>query len=617
MVSRNINRSAISDLMDDSIRQKVFYFTKYGMISVFIFCLIIFIFNTNLVTSLIGSNFIGDIAHQPLYYMIVCVVFLLNQEFGERLKVLNNALSLLVGLGGVLALFAYFGVFGVNLWYSSVTNNTLYLAFIFISYCVMLLSIVNKKGLFITQMFPIFNVLLAFIGIMYCFADPVLNIGIIINFLVLKVFLSSLLFNACPDEGFIWIFYLDTPASQFLRYGIFGIPIAYTIPASILISLYPPGTNVFPYITISSIAMLFILLLLITYSRRVGVNDLEGALAMEEIDTNRDYYESLIQNMSGGVLATDNDDNIIYINKSFSGYFGLNEKILIGTPFFDNQWYFSILFDEYNQAKDTKKPVFVEYKEIVHFAGAKYISGWITPIIRNDNFGGVVMTVIDVSTLEETSTISAVLDDKNVLLSEVHDRVKNNMQIILSLLNIQSHNAKNEDVREAVIESQQRINTMALVHEKLYQNLDFSQVNIQKYIDVLIDEVIKVYAVPDNVTFERDILNTNFDIDTTIPLGLIINELLTNCAKYAFPNGREGVVSIKLRKNKENLKEFYLEIADNGVGLANDNVQNMGLKIVDELSHQLSGSSKIYSDMGVRVGIVFSARDNIPDDERL
>ena len=152
------------------------------------------------------------------------------------------------------------------------------------------------------------------------------------------------------------------------------------------------------------------------------------------------------------------------------------------------------------------------------------------------------MTVIDVSTLEETSTISAVLDDKNVLLSEVHDRVKNNMQIILSLLNIQSYNAKNEDVREAVIESQQRINTMALVHEKLYQNLDFSQVNIQKYIDVLIDEVIKVYDVPDNVTFERDILNTNFDIDTTIPLGLIINELLTNCSKYAFSNGSEDVV---------------------------------------------------------------------------
>jgi two-component sensor histidine kinase len=158
---------------------------------------------------------------------------------------------------------------------------------------------------------------------------------------------------------------------------------------------------------------------------------------------------------------------------------------------------------------------------------------------------------------------------------------------------------------------------MALVHEKLYQNLDFTQVNIQKYVDVLIAEIIKVYNVPNSVTFNKDILNTNFDIDTTIPLGLIINELLTNAAKYAFPNGMEGVISVKLRKNKENLKEYYLEILDNGIGMPDNHNEHMGINIVKELSRQLNGNFTIYSDGGVRASVIFKIKEDIPDNEKL
>ncbi|WP_409198943.1 sensor histidine kinase [Methanobrevibacter acididurans] len=606
-------RASIIENMDPTIINKAHKFINYGAILILIFSILIFIFDSNFITDIIGPNFIGNIAHNPLIYIIICTVFLLDQKFGKKLRILNNILSLFVGFIGVLAIFSFFNISEINYFLFSVTNNSLYLAYYFIIYSIMLLCIVNRKWLGLSQFLPLINIAVAVIGILNCLAFPDPNWGIILNFAVFKVILSGLLFNANPYQGFIWIFYLDTPGSQFIRYGIFVVPLIFFIPVALIMYYFTPTLLVDSYVAVATIAMLIILIMLIFYSWRVERYDLENVLSFNENEENRKFYESLIQNMSGGVLATDSEDNIIYINKAFSTYFGLNEKILTNTPFFDGQWYFSILFDEYAEAKSSKKPVFIEYKEIMHYAGVRYISGWITPIIIDDTFKGMIFTLIDVSS-QEGSTLSAALDDKNVLLGEVHDRVKNNMQIILSLLNIQSHESQNDEIKEAILESQQRINTMALVHEKLYQNLDFSQVNVIKYVDELIKEVCKNFSKNDNISFDKDILNSNFSIGTTISLGLILNELLTNCGKYAFPNGKEGLVKIKLRKNKANLNEYYFEIKDNGVGFLNNDIdEHMGIKIVKEMASQLNGVVNIYSsNHGVLVNIIFR-----PDEEKM
>lgn len=202
------------------------------------------------------------------------------------------------------------------------------------------------------------------------------------------------------------------------------------------------------------------------------------------------------------------------------------------------------------------------------------------------------------------------LEEKEVLLREIHHRVKNNMQIISSLLNLQRQHVSGEETRDVLKESQGRVKSMAMIHEKLYQSPNLTRVDFKDYIEKLASNLIYTYKI-ENRDIEQvfEVKDVEMNIDTAIPCGLIINELITNSLKYAFPpsfQNKKGVIKIKLVQTG-NL--FQLEISDNGVGLPADiepeNAETLGLQLVHTLVNQLDGSLKIDRIRGTKFTITF------------
>ena len=210
--------------------------------------------------------------------------------------------------------------------------------------------------------------------------------------------------------------------------------------------------------------------------------------------------------------------------------------------------------------------------------------------------------------------IKASLQEKEVLLKEIHHRVKNNLQIIQSLLYLQSKSIKDETVLEHFRDSQNRVKSMALIHEKLYRSDDFANINFSDYIRSLTGHLLQTYQTKTtNVNINLNIEDVCFTIDQGIPCGLIINELVSNSLKYAFPNGNTGEIDINLVSSNghtEKLnKKYTLTIKDDGVGMPGDYdyaiSSSLGLKLVHNLTSQLDGTISFESNKGTKFEICF------------
>jgi len=198
------------------------------------------------------------------------------------------------------------------------------------------------------------------------------------------------------------------------------------------------------------------------------------------------------------------------------------------------------------------------------------------------------------------------LEEKTLLLREIHHRVNNNLQIISSLFNLQSQYV-DEDSKGVLLASQSRVKSMAMIYEKLYQSPDLTHLNIKSYVESFVSNLFFLYGVETGtIQTQIEVSDIEMGIDTAIPLGLIINELVTNSLKYAFPEGaKEKKLKISLTKNGE---LFKLEIADNGVGILESELENpktLGLQLVKNLVNQLNGTMNINVDNGTMVEVLF------------
>jgi PAS domain S-box-containing protein len=204
--------------------------------------------------------------------------------------------------------------------------------------------------------------------------------------------------------------------------------------------------------------------------------------------------------------------------------------------------------------------------------------------------------------------MKASLKEKEVLLQEIHHRVKNNMQIISSILNLQSGVIKNKRVLELFKSSQSRIKSMALIHEKLYKSKDFTRIDFSKYVQSLSNDLFRVYGInQDVVKLHIDIKDVLLDINTAIPCGLIINELISNSLKYAFPDGRKGKIKIAMFSLNNN--EMELTVSDNGVGIPEEmdirGTKSLGLHLVTILAEdQLQGEIKLDKTKGTKFHMI-------------
>ncbi len=211
---------------------------------------------------------------------------------------------------------------------------------------------------------------------------------------------------------------------------------------------------------------------------------------------------------------------------------------------------------------------------------------------------------------EQKHIIENALVEKDSLLKEIHHRVKNNLQMVSSLLSLQTKNTRSKAAIEALEEGKSRVKAMALIHQKLYQNDDLSVIEMQGYIESLINSVQSVYKKGGhNISITIDAEGTELDIDRAIPFGLILNELVSNSFKYAFPESDEnGKIYIHLRKNGD---QGYFEYTDNGVGLSEETDEHtnssMGLRLINRLVNQLQSKLNIDRDAdGVRFWFNFS-----------
>jgi PAS domain S-box-containing protein len=246
-----------------------------------------------------------------------------------------------------------------------------------------------------------------------------------------------------------------------------------------------------------------------------------------------------------------------------------------------------------------------------------------TPVVRGGaivGFEGFLMDITERKKMEEM--IKKSLQEKEVLLKEIHHRVKNNLNIVASLLNLQLETISSpEDARKSLRISQNRVHSMALVHEKLYESDTLSEIDMDSYIHTLVHELYELYGLGRAITMEVEVEDTSLSIDRAVPCGLLLNELITNSLIHAFPehiygHDKEPIISISLHKTPDQGNTLTLKVEDNGIGMSTSSntstgIQShdsLGLKLVRILSDQLEADLRIDSDSGTRFHITFTTR---------
>ena len=316
---------------------------------------------------------------------------------------------------------------------------------------------------------------------------------------------------------------------------------------------------------------------------------------------------------ANGIVITDRDGAIEWVNPAFTaltGYTweesrGRNPRELVRSgrqeASFYRQMWDTILAGQVwrgeliNRRKDgslyfeemTITPVRGEKGDIAHFVAVKQ----------------------DVTERKkDEEMLKAALEEREVMLREIHHRVKNNIQVVSSLLRLQSRHIKDEKALEALSESQNRIKSMALIHEKLYQSQDFARIEFSDYIAKMLVHLFAIYKVESSrVRYRVEAENIQLDVNRAIPCGLIINELVTNSLKHAFPQDRKGEILVLMRSVGGD--KYELTVKDDGVGLPDGldfgRPGTLGFQIVSDLAKQLDGSVDVRRDEGTEITVHF------------
>nr|WP_319374751.1 PAS domain S-box protein [uncultured Methanobacterium sp.] len=211
---------------------------------------------------------------------------------------------------------------------------------------------------------------------------------------------------------------------------------------------------------------------------------------------------------------------------------------------------------------------------------------------------------------ESEAQLRKSLNEKELLLKEIHHRVKNNLMVISSLLNLQSKYIKDKAALEVFRESQRRARSMALIHTMLYQSTDLKCINFGDYITKLTQELFRTYVTRDNIRLNLDVGDVPLDINTAVPLGLIVNELVSNSLKHAFPHGEAGEITVKFRKSENN---YTFQVADTGRGFPEDlnfkKTNSLGMRLVNTLTSQVDGQVELDTRRGTCFTIKFAEEE--------
>ncbi len=323
-------------------------------------------------------------------------------------------------------------------------------------------------------------------------------------------------------------------------------------------------------------------------------------------------YRTLIESMSEVIIYADNDDKIMFVNDNAIKFFGYSKQELIGANAAEllvDEEYRKFIREKIKIRKHGFKDKYeVKMKKRSGESMWVEISGAPLKDAKGNIIGsiGIHSDITERKKYEEN--IEKSLKQKELLLKEIHHRVKNNLQIISSLIKLQSAHIKDSEIHDLFSESQNRIKTMALIHEKLYRSTDLSVIEFYDYIKNLVYSLYSTYGTNiDKVKPVIEFTSIYLDIDTSIPCGLIVNELISNCLKYAFPGEREGSIYINLTESETG--NYVMTIRDDGVGIPPqvnfNNTASLGLKLVKILAEQLGGKAELIRKNGTEFRISF------------
>ncbi|MFO7447173.1 MAG: PAS domain S-box protein [Ignavibacteriaceae bacterium] len=340
----------------------------------------------------------------------------------------------------------------------------------------------------------------------------------------------------------------------------------------------------------------------------------ERIKARKELIASEERFRQLAENIKSiFYISEPNSGKIIYLSPAFEEIWGIPAGEIYDNPAKrfemihpnDRRRINNLLTSRF-----TSKEFDEEFRIIRPDGEVRWIHSKSFPI---KNEAGEVYRIVGISediTSRKNSEeqIKQSLKEKDILLREIHHRVKNNLQIISSLLSLQTSSIKDDKDMEIFVESQNRIRSMALVHEKLYQRRDLAGINLKEYIKELTDILKDTYThKAQMINFNLDVQNILLNIDMSIGLGLIINELISNSFKHAFPDDRKGVVTIIIKTNRDNT--LNVKVADNGIGFPENidfqNTESLGLQLVSTIVEQHWGKIELHRKGGTQFKIVF------------
>lgn len=309
----------------------------------------------------------------------------------------------------------------------------------------------------------------------------------------------------------------------------------------------------------------------------------------------RSYVNNIIQSMGDMLIVTNPDGEISLANIAVSKNIGYNPTDLVNTSF----WHL-IAGEEREDFKRNVKnnstpETPVEIKLVTNSGETIPVNLSYSTLSKNGEGTDMIFVASDISLLKEAEKkISDSLEEKNVLLSEIHHRVKNNLAVITGLLELQTWNLKSEEGIGILRDTQLRIKSIALVHEKLYKTENFANVHIDDYIEDLTKGIEDSFNDPTkNIIRSVKCENIKMNINQAIPFSLLLNEVIVNAYQHAFGGISEGEIKIELKRISDDL--IQLQVEDNGVGLKGDPLhsKSQGMKLISTLSSQLSGKFEI------------------------
>ncbi len=337
--------------------------------------------------------------------------------------------------------------------------------------------------------------------------------------------------------------------------------------------------------------------------------------AQNRINKRTKFIETILNNLPLGIAVNEiNSGKSTFINKEFQEISGWTKKEIpnlrkLFKKALNNPGQGKNISNKIRSDIKEKKPenLFWDSIELESKTGdKKYLSAKTIPLYDQNL---IILTVQDITErITADKQIQHSLKEKEILLREVHHRVKNNLQTISSLLDLQAESIKDSAALEAFRSSQSRIRSMALIHERLYKSENLSRIKAQEYINNLIDYLEATYdSQAGNIKLKTNVQNILLNLDTAIPCGLIINELVSNSMKYAFPGEQAGTIEVSLLVSSAD--SISLSVKDDGIGIPADltieNSPSLGLQLVYLLAKQINGTLITERENGTRVELVF------------